>query len=65
MIPAENPERLFLSEFISQMGQKGYPNPDTNTDDILNERWPRRWEKYVQGKPSMEVTSEERSSNYI
>lgn len=78
MIEEEKNGKKFLEGFISQRfddatleqelgAEDDYRTspPDENLLETRNARWPRRWEKYVLGQPSMEVTSEERRDNYV
>jgi hypothetical protein len=48
----------FLDKFVAS-------NPDLNVRETRDERWPTRWDKFVKGQPSMEITSEERRYNYM
>jgi len=58
--------KQFLDEYVAtRLPEKEFIDPDIALIETRNERWPTRWQKKVQGQPSMEITSEERRSNYI
>jgi len=78
MIQQEENGKTFLKGFIGQrfddvgltkelapVEEAAISLPDENLLETRNARWPRRWEKYVLGQPSMEITSEERRDNYV
>jgi len=58
--------KQFLDQYVAtRLPEKMFVDPDLSLIETRNERWPTRWEKKVQGQPSMEITSEERRSNYL
>lgn len=58
--------KQFLDNYVStRFESEDFVNPDDSILETRNERWPTRWQKKVQGQPSMEITSEERRYNYI
>jgi hypothetical protein len=53
----------FTQDFIEK--NRDRLTPEAALNKTRYERWPTTWENRVLGVPSMEVTSEERRSNYM
>lgn len=64
MVGSTDPNALsFTQDFIEK--NRDRLTPEAALNKTRDERWPTAWQKNVLGIPSMEVTSEERRSNYM